>query len=154
MALKKAAVFAVLVFSAALLCAPGAAAQTATELERLLALPAVSYGDAAWAVLGASGTTLPENSPAAAYRFVADRGWIPKKARPEGSVTLGDVSLLIMKAFNVRGGFMYTLFPGPRYAYRELVHRRMIQGYSTVKVSGEGLLRLLSQALATLGDGQ
>jgi hypothetical protein len=49
---------------------------------------------------------------------------------------------------------MFSLFPNPRYSYRELVYRRIIQGraYSTQKVSGERLLRILSRALEYSGD--
>jgi hypothetical protein len=49
---------------------------------------------------------------------------------------------------------MYSLFPGPRSSYREMVHRRLIQGraYSTMKVSGERLLRIISRALEYSGD--
>jgi hypothetical protein len=59
-----------------------------------------------------------------------------------------------MKAFNIKGGFMYSLFPGPRYAYRELAYRKIITGrsYSTTRVSGERLLRILNRALAYAGD--
>jgi hypothetical protein len=64
--------FVLLVLSAALLAPPGADAQTAAELERVLALSAVSCGDAAWFILNAAGTALPENSAAGAYRFAAD----------------------------------------------------------------------------------
>jgi hypothetical protein len=144
----------ILLLFSALLPAPNAAAQTATELERVLALPAVSYGDAAWVILNAAGTVTAENSAAGAYRFAADKRWLPKKAAAEMPVTLGGVSLLIMNAFNIRGGFMYALFSGPRYAYRELAYRKIIQGraYSTMAVSGERLLRLLSRALDYSGD--
>jgi hypothetical protein len=49
---------------------------------------------------------------------------------------------------------MYTLFPGPRYGYRELAYRKIIQGraYSAMPVSGERLLRILSRALDCSGD--
>jgi outer membrane protein OmpA-like peptidoglycan-associated protein len=59
-----------------------------------------------------------------------------------------------MKALNIKGGFMYTFFPGPRYAYRELEYRKIITGraYSTMTVSGERLLRTLSRALDYTGD--
>jgi hypothetical protein len=138
----------------ALLPAPRAAAQTAAELERVLALPSVSYGDAAWVVLGAAGTALAEGSPKGAYRFAADNQWLPKKAAAEAPVSLGGVSFLIMKAFHIKGGFMYTLFPGPRYGYRELAYRKIISGraYSTMPVSGERLLRILDRALDYSGD--
>jgi outer membrane protein OmpA-like peptidoglycan-associated protein len=147
---------AFLLLAAALLSAPGTAAQTAAELERVLVLPAVSYGDAAWFILNAAGTDLPEDSAAGAYRFAADHNWLPQKAAAEEPASLGGVSLLIMKAFNIRGGLMYNLFPGPRSGYRELAYRKIIGGraYSTMTVSGERLLRLLSRALDYAGGAE
>ncbi|MDR2618897.1 MAG: OmpA family protein [Treponema sp.] len=146
--------FALLVLSAALFSAQRAAAQTAAELERVLGLQTVTYGDAAWLILNAAGTALPEDSAEGAYRFAADNKWVPKKAAAETPVTLGGVSFLIMKTFNIKGGLMYTLFPGPRYGYRELAYRKIIQGraYSTMTVSGERLLRILSRVLEYAGD--
>jgi hypothetical protein len=147
--MKKLVCTLTLVFSAALL-----PAQTAAELERILSIPAVSYGDAAWFILSAAGTIPPGTSPGGAYRFAADNNWLPQKAAAEAPLTLGAVSLLIMKAFNIRGGLMYALFPGPRCGYRELVHRGLIQGraYSTLPVSGERLLRIINRALEYTGD--
>jgi hypothetical protein len=146
--------FALMALSAGLFSLQVVSAQTAAEMERVLALPAVSYGEAAWLVLGAAGAAIPENSPGAAYRFVADNNWLPQKAAADAPATLGGVSFLIMKAFNIKGGLLYTLFPGPRYAYRELVYRRLIQGrvYSPMPVSGERLSRMISRALDYTGD--
>jgi outer membrane protein OmpA-like peptidoglycan-associated protein len=49
---------------------------------------------------------------------------------------------------------LYSFFPGPRYAYRELSYRKIITGraYSTMLVSGERLLRILGRALDYAGD--
>jgi hypothetical protein len=144
-----------LVLSALFFLSASLSAQTAAELERVLALPAVSYGDAARFVLGAAGLGA-DDSPEAAYRLAADRGWLPKKAEAEAPLSLGGLSFLVMGAFDMRGGLMYTLFPGPRYAYRELVYRRLIQGraYSTGQVSGERFFRILSRVLEYSGDGE
>jgi hypothetical protein len=130
------------------------AAQTAAELERILALPELSYGEAARFVLGAAGLTAADNSTEAAYHFAMDNNWLPKKAVEADLVTLGGLSLLVMKALDIKGGFMYALFPGPRYAYRELAYRKIITGraYSTLPVSGERFLRILSRALEYTGD--
>jgi hypothetical protein len=138
----------------ALFSIQSAVAQTAAELERVLALPAVSYGDAAWFVLGAAGTALPDNSAAGAYRLAADNDWLPQNTAAEEPAALGGLSLLIMKALDIPGGLMYTFFPGPRYAYRELTYRKIIGGrvYSTMTVSGERFLRILSRALEYAGD--
>ncbi|MDR0402945.1 MAG: OmpA family protein [Treponema sp.] len=128
------------------------AAQTAAELERILALPSLSYGEAAWGVLNAAGA--PEDSSGGAYRVAADSGWLPKNAAEADPVTMDSLSFLVMKALNIKGGLMYALFPGPRYAYRELVYRKIITGraYSTMTVSGQRFLRILSRALDYAGD--
>ncbi|MDR0450028.1 MAG: hypothetical protein LBH26_02035 [Treponema sp.] len=128
-------------------------AQTAAELERVLALPAVTYGDAARFVLGAAGLGA-DDSPEGAYRFAADNNWLPKKAAAEENASLGALSFLITRAFNIKGGLMYSLFPGPRYGYRELAYRKIVRGraYSSMPVSGERLLRILSRTLDYTGD--
>ncbi|MDR0450452.1 MAG: OmpA family protein [Treponema sp.] len=130
------------------------AAQTAAELERVLALPALTYGDAAWFVLNTAGLVTEGSSPEAAYRFAADKRWLPKKAAEAEPLTLGGLSLLVMKALDIKGGLMYTLFPGPRYAYRELTYRKIITGrvYSAMTVSGERFLRILGRVLEHAGD--
>jgi hypothetical protein len=136
-----------------LFCAVLVWGQTAAELERVLALPAVSYGDAARFVLAAAGTA--GESGAGAYRFAIDNNWLPKEAAEGEALSLGDLSFLIMRAFNIGGGLMYSLFPGPRYACRELSYRKIIRfrAYSAGTVSGERFLRILSRVLEYAGDG-
>ena len=101
-------------------------AQTAAELERILDLPAVSYHDAAWVILLSAGAVPPQTSADDAYDFAADNKWLPKKAAADAPVTLGGVSLLIMQSLNLKGGLMFSLFPNPRYGYRELVYRKRL----------------------------
>jgi hypothetical protein len=49
---------------------------------------------------------------------------------------------------------MYALIPGPRYAYRELRYRRILEGRidPAQRVSGERLLRLLNKVLEERGE--
>jgi hypothetical protein len=127
-------------------------AQTAAELERVLALPALTCGDAARFVLGAAGLAAADDSPEAAYRFAADNNWLSKEAADP--INLEGLSFLIMGAFGMKGGLMYALFPGPRYAYRELVYRKIIAGrsFSTMPVSGQRFFQILGRALDYAGD--
>jgi hypothetical protein len=59
-----------------------------------------------------------------------------------------------MKAFNLKGGAMYSIFKNPRYAYREMVYKKLIQGQaeSTMKVSGARLLQIISSTLKYAGE--
>jgi hypothetical protein len=124
-------------------------AQTAERLDALLDSAGLSYAEAAMIVLPAAALTGEDVSPETAFAEARARGLLPKAAEPGGAVRLRDLAFLIMGAFDMRGGLFYTLFPGPRYAYRELVHRGIIQGRNdpALTVSGERLLRILGRVL-------
>jgi hypothetical protein len=49
----------------------------------------------------------------------------------------------------MKGGLMSTLLPGPRYAYRSMVSRSIIQGKTDpdMKVSGDRFLAILGKVM-------
>jgi hypothetical protein len=138
-----------------LCCAVLIHAQTAAETERLLDMKEISYADAAWFVLSSSPEN-PPRDPEAAFAFALENGRLPKSAESKGGITLGGVSFLIMRTFGINGGLMYRLFPGPRYAYREMISLGLIEGraYSGLKVSGERFLQILGKTLSYIGAGE
>jgi hypothetical protein len=131
---------------------PAAPAQNAAELESLLAAGEISFFQAAYFSLASAPGDTPE-SPEAAFVLARNRGWLPTLSEGKNALTLGDLSLLLVKAFNIEGSLMYRLFPGRRYAYREMVRRGFIEGpsYPHLKVSGERFLRILGRVLAEGG---
>jgi hypothetical protein len=125
---------------------------TASDMESLLDTEEVSCSQAAYFVLAAAMENPPPN-PGAAFAEALERGWLPAKAESGSGVTLGGLSLLVMKAFGRRvpnAGLLYRLFPGSRYAYRALASQGFIEGraYPSLKVSGEQFLRILEKILA------
>jgi hypothetical protein len=128
-------------------------AQSAAEMDALLETRALSYGQAAYVILnGAGGGDL---SPGAAFAAAQDKGWLPPGAAPGDTAGLGTVSLLIMRSFNLKGGFMYTLFHSPRHALRELTHLGIIRERMDPAgaVSGEKLLEILGEVLTLTNEG-
>ena len=131
-------------------------AQTAAELELILDSPAVLYSQAAWfatASVGSDASTENEIPPEAAFQEAMAKGWLPKNAAANEPITLGGLSLLMMKAFGIKGGLMYTIAPGPRYAFRSMVSRSLIPGAAdpAMKVSGERFLIILGNVLNVAG---
>jgi outer membrane protein OmpA-like peptidoglycan-associated protein len=124
-------------------------AQTALELEDLLGTGMVDYTQAARFVLGIADLVGEDSSPEAAYALALEKKWVVKKS-PHGPISLGEVCFLIMNAFEMKGSFLYALFPGPRYAFRELDYLRMIPGQRdpATRVSGERLLQILGMVTA------
>jgi hypothetical protein len=131
------------------------AAQDAGELDALLETPQVSGPQAARFVLASAGLLDPRLSgreaEAAAWNAALERGWVSDRGGP---LRLKDAAYLVMAAFGIKGGLMYSLFPGPRYAYRELLHLRLIQGRAdeNFTLSGERLLQILGRTLQYTGE--
>jgi len=128
-------------------------AQTAEELETVLGADKVTCAQAAGFVLAAAQDTPAKNTSKTAFEQAVANGWFPKGTKPEENITLGRLSFLIMKAFNLKGGMMYTFFPGPRYAFRAMVSRSYIQGAAdpAMKVNGERFLHILGKVLSAAG---
>ncbi|MCL1837410.1 MAG: hypothetical protein FWG46_07685 [Treponema sp.] len=124
-------------------------AQSAQEIEQLLETAEITYTQAAYFTLAVALDTLPESGEAA-FAFARENGWLPENAEEGGSATLAGLSLLVMKAFSLKGGMMYWLLDNSRYAYREMTRRRFIEGraYPAFKVSGERLLEILGNVVA------
>jgi len=130
--------------------------QTADGIEFFLQIKAVSYEQAAWLVLEAANVSVAYNrfSSDEAFRFAMEKGWLSSQAKPSESIKLREISLLIMRAFGIKGGPMYTIFKNPHYAYREMVYQEIIQGRADpgMTVSGELLLFLVNRVLFRMDD--
>ncbi|MDR1587159.1 MAG: hypothetical protein LBS57_06875 [Treponema sp.] len=132
-----------------LLLSAAAYGQSAADMESILNAGEITVSQAAYVALAAALESPPEN-PAAAFDLAREKGWLPAKAERGSALTLGGLSLLVMKSFNLKGGLLYRIFPGGRYAYREMTSRGFIEGRSwpNLKVSGEQFLRILGKVLA------
>jgi hypothetical protein len=125
-------------------------------MDALLETPAVSGAQAARFTLGAAGRLPAGLSGAAAeqaaWAAAMERGWVSGQAGR--ALRLKEAALLVTGAFSIKGGLMYSVFPGPRYAYRELLYLKIIQGRAdgNFTVSGERLLQILGRALQYTGD--
>jgi outer membrane protein OmpA-like peptidoglycan-associated protein len=139
-------------------------AQTADEIQTLLQTPAVSYAQAARFVLEAADVTdaydktggqdIAQTAAQNAMRIAVEKKWLPQKANAQDAITLEKFSHLVMKAFCLKGGPMYTLFNSAHYSYREMVFQDLIQGRIDphMKVSGEKMLFIVNRVLYRIED--
>jgi hypothetical protein len=139
-----------LLLAVALLAAAGSVWGQSNELlDVLFEEPTTSLGQAAYLVLTASGRIPDDSSPADAAASLAGQGWTVPERTADEPLTLGEYSYLLMQAFELKGGVMYRIFPGPRYAGRELVYLELIKGdtspYRTF--SGEEAIGILGRLM-------
>ena len=132
-------------------------AQTAAELDRMLETNAVTVGRAARFAFGAAGLLQEglsdDAAEAMAYNEAKSRGWV--KNQSGAAISLQDMAFLFVNVFEIKGGIMYRLFRNPRYAYREMIYQRLIQGrrsYSHVTVDGPRFLQILGRTLNYSGE--
>jgi len=122
---------------------------TAQEIEILLYSKAVTYAQAARFVLEAANALATDNSEEA-FNYAVQKNWLPKNAVIGNYARLDNISLLLVRSFNIKGGIMYSITKNPHYAYRELVYLKIIQDRAdpSMLVSGEQLLFYVNRILA------
>jgi len=123
--------------------------QSNAMIDTLLEEQQATWGPASYLVLTAAGLVQEEISAPDAVKSVADKGWFKKAGAPEEQIKLGEFSHMLMKAFGVKGGVMYSLIPGPRYASRELFFKKIIRKHSSPyrALSGEEAVDILRMLL-------
>jgi hypothetical protein len=136
-----------------LACVLPAAAQSNLLIDRLLEQPQASFGAAAYLVLAASGALDPDATEQQALESLSEKGWKLRSAQAEEPIRLGEFCFLLMKAFEEKGGLMYRLIPGPRYAVRELAYQGLVRGkvHSRRLPSGQEVVQILSGFLDRKG---
>ena len=124
-------------------------AQSDTVLDEFLEEDEASYGKAVYLTLAAADLVADDASMEEAVSVLEQQGWgVPVKGVEE-PIRMGEFSLLIMKALNIPGGLMYSLVPSSRYASRELVYLKLVDGKNNPGriPSGEEVVRVLGRAL-------
>lgn len=138
------------------LAACAATAQSNEFMDSLLDSKAATVGQASYLVLVAADKLGEDADQARAFEELQSLGWAPKGAAIDDPIRYSSYAYLLMRAFELKGGIMYSLFPSPRYAYRELASRQMIQGRSDprAKVDGQAALRVLGRVLDAEGKAK
>jgi len=118
--------------------------QTPADIDSLLGEAEINGEQAAYFTLALALEKIPEN-PQAAFSLAREKGWLAADMQNTGKIDYSGLSFLLMNAFNIKGGMMYRFTGSPRYAYRELKNRGIINGrvYSDFPVSGEHFLQIL-----------
>lgn len=138
----------------ALLAAAVGWSQSNEIVDTLIAEDRATLGKAAYLALTAAGLV---NESAGVEEAVADlrgRPWGYGDAAPENPVTLGSLSHLLMRAFDLKGGLLYSLFHGERYAAREAVYRGWVQGSGAPGrlLSGREVMHMVGKVLEQAGQ--
>ncbi|MCD6396835.1 MAG: hypothetical protein J7L71_04805 [Spirochaetaceae bacterium] len=123
--------------------------QSNAVIDKLLDTNQADWGKTSYLILTAA-QLIDENADIAEAMTALDKQkWGINIKGQEEPVTLGEYSYLLMKAFDMTGGLMYRIVPGPRYAARELDYMGFIDTDKSPDrtLSGEEELRILGRFL-------
>jgi hypothetical protein len=124
-------------------------------LDQLLDQPQAHFGDVVYMTMVAA-KLLPETATTQDALDVLQRqNWKIAALPLDAPVPLGTYSYLLMKAFKLRGGILYSLFPGPRYACRALGYLKIVATdvITSRSLSGEEAVRMLGKVMERTGGG-
>ncbi|MCI1208836.1 MAG: hypothetical protein LKF96_05265 [Treponema sp.] len=128
--------------------------QEAQFLDGILSAGTVKWSDAVTLVLSAADR-LPEDAITdenQAWKIFEKENWFKKLPEKQQPVSTAEYSYLIAKSFGMKGGIWYSLFPSPRYAFRELEFRGILPAATDpgTKIDGSTALYILQNALDNL----
>ncbi len=108
------------------------AAQSNELLDDYYSRSEADFGTSTYLVLAASGKISESDGVPEALSWLEVNGLDGKfsSMNPDRPVSYGEFAFLLMKGFDLKGGILYSLFPGPRYAAREASYRKWILGNS------------------------
>jgi len=131
-----------------------AAGSDDNQVDALLNQNAVTWGNAAWLVGRAAGAFDETISPDEAAKKAVAAGWGSPDLTPASVLDAAGFSQLVVRAIGFPTGVLYHWFPIPRYAFRELVFRRIVPGFvlPDAKVSGQDAMLYLQIAQTWKGN--
>ena len=125
--------------------------QSNAHIDELLDQEQATVALTSYIVLSSGGIISEDASPESAAETVLQRQWMRSDKGPDDLISLGEFCFIVMKTYELKGGVMYRIFPGPRYAARELVYRKFVYGNTSPyrRISGNEALHILRSVLDT-----
>ncbi len=141
--------FSLVFLALLLLVGPVLGAQSNQQIDDLLSQTVVRLDSASYIVMSASGRVAETASTQDAFEAIKALGVLAGRTDPSSPLNVEELSFLLMKAFDLKAGVMYALFPGPRYAYRSMAGLKVVidAGGPYRLVSGEEVIRSLRYAM-------
>ena len=123
--------------------------QYGASLGEIAGVAELTIGQAMWLAGSASASVSALTSIEEARAALLRASITPPPGSDDEPITLGHYSLLLMRLFELRGGFWYGLVPSPLTAMRVLQARVVVPGFahSGEFLSGEAAIRMIRQVL-------
>ena len=133
-----------------------ASSQSNVVIDLLLNENQATYGKTLYLTVLAGGLIPEVSSVKQALHVAQDEHWVVRDKEVDDQVTEAEFCYMVMKALRLKGGILYTLFPSPRYAFREMKFRKLISEAKSPGdvVSGVHVVQTLGEVLEWRAQNQ
>lgn len=130
-------------------------AQTAEIMDQVISSSGLSVSLASYLVFVSSGKLPEDATTEQAFTLLQEMNWLEARGNPDRTLRFEEYAFLLTKTFGLPGGLLGSLFPVPRYAYRDLVFRGFLSGKGDPDdpVTGVEAVRILGKVLDNLVVG-
>ena len=124
------------------------------KVSEIIKTEKTTFGQAAYLVGVYSGSVEESSDYDKAVSALKEKGVISADVDSNKEINLAELSYLCMQTTEMNGGLFYTLFPGPRYAFRELKARGILPALADpgVKVNGRDAIAVLNGCIEEDGE--
>ncbi len=130
-------------------------AQSAEKVSKIIESGEISVGQTSY-LAGVYAGLIPENaSESEAFKVAVEKNWI-SSAKSEGdSISLAELSKICVEASGLRCGLLYMVTSLPRYAFKELKARNILdsQADPSMTVSGQNAVAVMNACIDGVSGG-
>lgn len=128
--------------------------QSADRIDEIIEQERLTQGSAAYLAAASAEIVAPDASDQQALEALAEEGLSADDLESDEPISLGEFSYIFMLAHEMPGGVMYTIAPGPRYAYRQMRHEQVFRsgGDPNDTVTGTRAMRLIGRMLTLVEE--
>ena len=103
-----------------------------------------------------SASKLEKASTAETFNLLKSESYFDSADEADSQATIARTAFVYMKALGIKGGLFYSLFPSPRYAFKELKAKGILPSETDpdMKLSGRESIDLFNQCLEIAGGAQ
>ena len=144
----------ILFCAAGLLLSAAVFAQSSEKLTELINTDKATFGQISYLAGVYTGKVAEDADYDTAVKTLSSEGIIGADKTADTEITLAELSYLCMKTTGLKGGLFYSIFPGPRYAFRELKAKNIIPPAAdpSEKVTGRDAIAVLNGCLPQDGE--
>lgn len=102
------------------LLSTGIFAQNSEKITELINTEKTTYGQAAYLTAVFTGAVNESATEEESLKALQAEKFVSENKTADDYITLSELSYIALSVSGKKGGLFYTLFPGPRYALREL----------------------------------